>query len=144
MMLFTQASGRSVVGLTTAEVLGSVTALSVSPSPARVTALKLKGHKHRDLLPWQEIEAFGPDAVTVRAGDSLQDSKEPREEAFDSRHDPMGKPVVTEAGRWVGKVTDVEFDETTGRVRRLTTTDEELAGERLVGVGGYAVVVSAA
>ncbi len=138
-MLFSQANGRRVVGLTEAEVLGSLAALSVASAPARVTALKLKGRGPRDVLAWRQVESFGPDAVTVRAGgeggDDVQDDE------FESRRDPMGKPVITEDGHCLGKIVDVEFDGTTGRVQRLMATDEEIAGERLLGVGGYAVVV---
>jgi sporulation protein YlmC with PRC-barrel domain len=52
----------------------------------------------------------------------------------------MGKRLVTEAGEQIGRVTDVEFDLTTGSVTRLLTTDGPIRADYLPAAGAYAAV----
>ncbi|MGH3813515.1 MAG: PRC-barrel domain-containing protein [Pseudonocardiaceae bacterium] len=54
----------------------------------------------------------------------------------------LGKRVLTERGMELSTVTDVDFDPETGAVTTLITKTETIAGDRLIGLGGYAVVVS--
>ncbi|WP_267243399.1 PRC-barrel domain-containing protein [Streptomyces sp. PR69] len=144
-MLFSHILGFAVVSVTTAETVGSVTACAVAPSPARVTALRLKTRGHGGhVLPWDDIRSIGADAVTVRDLDLIVAEKDiAAGDPIDKVHDPVGKPVLTEAGELKGAVADVDFDESDGSIRRLITDDEEIPGERLLGAGSYAVVVSA-
>lgn len=141
-MLFSEARGRKVVGLATAETVATVSTLVVGPSPARITAFRLKGHGHRDVLRWEAIEAFGADAVTVRSVGQIQTAKETDDERVGVQHDPMGKTVLTEEGRILGTVVDVSFDHASGRLERLLTPGVEIEAERLLGVGTNAVVVA--
>ncbi|MDH2388873.1 PRC-barrel domain-containing protein [Streptomyces sp. HNM0663] len=144
-MLLSQILGLGVVSVTTAETVGSVSACTVAASPARVTGLRLKtrgrgGH----VLTWDNIRSVGADAVTVRSLDKIVAEKDAEDDgATDKSHDPMGRAVLTEAGAFRGAVADIDFDEDDGRILRLITDDEEIPGERLLGAGSYAVVVSA-
>ncbi|WP_432066147.1 PRC-barrel domain-containing protein [Streptomyces sp. C10-9-1] len=143
-MLFTRAQGEDVVELSSAATLGTVTACTLAPSPARISGLRLKtrGRGGRHMLAWKDVESFGPDAVTVRDASRLHREKEIETgQQTHPDHDPIGKPVLTEAGVARGTVLDIEFDEQTGRVSRLLTAEEQFSGDDLVGVGGYAVVV---
>ena len=56
----------------------------------------------------------------------------------------LGKRVLATSGDELGKVKDVEFDPATGDVLALLLDEGASPGERLIGVGSYAVVVQAA
>ncbi|QOV41281.1 PRC-barrel domain-containing protein [Streptomyces ferrugineus] len=131
--------------LTTAETVGAVAACTVSPSPARITGLRLKtrGRGHHTLA-WEDVRSFGPDAVAVDGADRIRDEKDidPGDPAS-AVHDPLGKAVLTETGLQKGTVIDVEFDAQSGRVGHLLTAEEQIPGDDLLGIGSYAVVVSA-
>jgi sporulation protein YlmC with PRC-barrel domain len=49
--------------------------------------------------------------------------------------------VLTEHGHFLGKVRDVEFDPANGRITSLMLKEAFVDGERLLGIGSYAVVV---
>ncbi|MBD0841438.1 PRC-barrel domain-containing protein [Streptomyces sp. TRM68416] len=144
-MLFTQARGRAVMDLATAETVGTVSACTVAPSPARIAGLRLntKGRGHH-ALDWNDVRSFGPDAVVVEEADRIRDEKAiGPDDAAHPAHDPIGKAVLTDTGLDKGTVTDVEFDELSGRISHLVTDEEQIPGDQLIGVGGYAVVVTA-
>ncbi|MGP3966296.1 PRC-barrel domain-containing protein [Streptomyces sp. 6N223] len=141
-MLFSQAKGHKVVGLQKAETIARVRECAIAPLPPHVTAFRVRARGHGNVLMWENIEAFGPDAVTIRSPDMLQtDDDAPRDRA-DPRYDPIGKQVITEAGEGLGVVTDIDFDVSDGRIHRLITKDHEIPAERLLGVGGFAIVVA--
>ncbi len=142
MLLFSQAKGRSVVGLTTAETLATVTGLALAAHPARIAALRVKAKGHGTVITWQHVQAFGPDAVTVRSAEDVQAEADVPVRA-DKHHDPLGRRVLTETGHDLGPVEDIEFDEASGHIRRLITADQDIDGDRLLGAGSHAVVVAA-
>lgn len=143
-MLFSHTRGRSIVSLSSAETLGTVVACTVAPSPARIEGFRLKtrgrgGH----VLAWENIHAFGNDAVTIRSMEKLQAEKDMEPGApADKSHDPIGKPVLTETGVSRGMVEDIDFNEENGHIRRLLTAEAEIPGERLLGTGNYALIVT--
>ncbi|MGW0763160.1 PRC-barrel domain-containing protein [Streptomyces sp. NPDC002814] len=144
-MLFTKAQGTAVMDLTSAETVGTVTACTVAPSPARIAGLRLKtrGRGHHT-LPWTDVRSFGPDAVAVEEAGRIRDEKtiDAGDHAH-ATHDPIGKAVLTETGLKKGIVIDLEFDERSGHIRHLVTDQEQIPGDALLGVGSYAVVVTA-
>ncbi|KOV52043.1 hypothetical protein ADL00_38415 [Streptomyces sp. AS58] len=144
-MLLSRTQGEVVMDLTTAETVGTVAACTVAPSPARIAGLRLKtrGRGHHTLV-WEDVRSFGPDAVAVEGADRIRDEKDidPGDPAS-AVHDPVGKAVLTETGLEKGTVIDVEFDEESGRIGHLLTAEEQIPGDDLLGVGSYAVVVSA-
>jgi uncharacterized protein YrrD len=141
-MLFSQAKGHKVVGTQNAATIATVTECAIAPSPPHVTAFRLKTRGGGNVLTWENVQSFGPDAVTVRSADKLRTDKDAPGDRADLRHNPIGKQVITEAGEALGIVKDIDFDESDGRIRRLIAKDREISGERLLGVGGYAVVVA--
>jgi uncharacterized protein YrrD len=141
-MLFSQAKGHKVVGTQNAETIATVTECAIAPSPPHVTAFRLKTRGGGNVLTWDNVQGFGPDAVTVRSADKLDTAKDAPGDPTGPRHNPIGKQVITEAGEALGIVKDIDFDESDGRIRRLIAKDREIPGERLLGVGGYAVVVA--
>lgn len=144
-MLFSQARKRNVVNTTTATRVARVDSFVVLPGPARVALLRLgKVSGAGTLLAWEDLQGFGPDAVTVATDGVIRPARDALEQrAEDNDLEIMGKRVLTERGMELGPVTDVDFDPETGAVTSLITKTETIAGQRLIGLGGYAVVVSA-
>jgi uncharacterized protein YrrD len=149
-MLFSQARKRNVVNTTTATRVARVDSFVVLPGPARVALLRLdkvqldKASGAGTLLAWEDLQGFGPDAVTVATDAVIRPARDALEQrAEDNDLEIMGKRVLTERGRGIGPITDVDFDPETGAVISLITKTETIAGQRLIGLGSYAVVVSA-
>lgn len=143
-MLFSQARKRAIVSTATATRVGRVDGFVVLPGPPRVALLRVgKVSGAGTLVNWDDLQGFGPDAVTVASDAVIRpalDSLEQRIE--DNDLDILGKRILTEQGTELGTVTDVDFDPETGEVTSLLTKTETIAGQRLIGLGGYAAVVS--
>lgn len=143
-MLFSQARKRDVVSTATATRVARVDGFVVLPGPARVALLRLgKVSGAGTLLDWDDVQGFGPDAVTVATDAVIRPARDGLEQrAEDNDLEILGKRVLTERGMELGTVTDVDFDPETGAVTALITKTETIPGERLIGLGSYAVVVS--
>lgn len=143
-MLFSQARKRDVVSTATATKVARVDGFVVLPGPARVALLRLgKVSGAGTLLAWDDLQGFGPDAVTVATDAVIRPARDGLEQrAEDNDLEILGKRVLTERGMQLGTVTDVDFDPETGAVTTLITKTDTIAGDRLIGLGGYAVVVS--
>ncbi|MEV4442258.1 PRC-barrel domain-containing protein [Streptomyces sp. NPDC049577] len=140
-MLFSQARDCPVVSAEEATELGRVTGLTLDARTARVGHLRLSGASGRGgtALPWSEVHAAGPDAVIVRSGSAGRPVAElpPHVEA-------LGARVLTDLGDEQGTVKDIAFDPVTGRVVTVYTALGALDGQRVIGLGPYALVVRAA
>jgi sporulation protein YlmC with PRC-barrel domain len=141
-MLFSEASGRKVVSTSTAETVGHVDRFVVDPKTRTVIAVEVK-KADGDTLLWADIFAFGADAVTVTGADRIGDASPEVAALSDKDHRILGKRVLSTVGDELGSVDDVDFEPESGRVLALIATGQQIAGTRLVGVGSYAVVVSA-
>lgn len=145
-MLFSQARKHDVVNTTTATRVARVDSFIVLPSPARVVLLRLGKVRSAGgtLLAWEDLQGFGPDAVTVASDAVIRPARDGMERRAEGNElEIMGKRVLTERGMELGPVTDVDFDQDTGEITSLITKTETIAGQRLIGLGSYAVVVSA-
>jgi uncharacterized protein YrrD len=144
-MLFSQARKRAVVNTATATRVARVDGFVVLPAPARVALLRLgKVSGHGTLLAWEDVQGFGPDAVTVATDAVIRPPRDHLEQrAEDNDLEIIGKRLLSEQGTELGTVTDVDFDPETGAVTSLITKTDTVAGQRLIGLGGYAAVVSA-
>lgn len=139
-MRWKKALGRSVISTESAESIGQVDGFVVDPSSHKITAIVV-GDK---IAAWSDCGGIGADAVTVTESALLNDpSSDEQRRALDGENDPMGKTVLTEHGLAMGSLTDIEFDPETGDLTRLVLADDEVSGSRLIGVGSYAVVISA-
>ncbi|SDN40219.1 IstB-like ATP binding protein [Streptomyces wuyuanensis] len=141
-MRFSSARGRSVVAVSTAETVGTIAACTVAPSPPRVSTLRLKTRGHSGhVVAWRDVQSFGKNAVTVRSAGRLEPEKEvDSDQEAHKNHDPVGKPVITETGESQGTLQDIEFDSEDGHIHTLITTDGQLPGDRLLGVGNFALI----
>ena len=142
MVLFSHASRRPVMSISSASSLGTVAGFVVDAKRSRVVALRLSGSDH--VVDWERIEGFGPDAVTV-ADDNVPGEQHGRVQALSGEQFAlMNKRVLDDGGNEAGIVQDVDFDADTGRVTALITSTGSIDGDRLLGSGSYAVVVRAA
>ncbi|MFF1285663.1 hypothetical protein [Streptomyces sp. NPDC058299] len=140
MTLFTQARGLSVITAEEAATLGKVSGLTIDARTRSVACLRLSGApKGSSVIAWGAVEAVGRDAVIVRSRVAAEygpdDAPEHRE--------AVGSRVLTEYGTEHGTVRDVGFDPVTGEILTLYTALGDIPGERLIGLGSYAVVVHA-
>lgn len=143
MTRFSEAKGRQVVSTATADTVGTVSELVVDPVTRSVLALQLRKAESGDTLRYTDITAFGADAVTVSGADRITEPGEDVTALLGKDHQLVGKRVLTSAGDEIGKVGDVEFSPESGRLTTIHLDDGEVGGQRLLGVGSYAVVVSA-
>ncbi len=143
-MLFSEATGRKVVSTTTAATVGRVHGFVVDVRGPAVAALELKKTDSGDTLRWQDITAFGADAVTVPGPERITDGGEDLGPLLDKANHVMGKRVLATSGDELGKVRDVDFDPESGYVLALLLEEGFVEGKRLIGIGSYAIVVQAA
>jgi uncharacterized protein YrrD len=134
-MHLSELRGRRVVSRASAETLGSVSDVFVTPNPSTVSALHIGKGRKGEAVPWDQIVGIGPDAVIVT--DDAAGSAETQGAS------PMGRLLLSELGNAVGSVTDVEFDETSGTVISLATDATLIEGDRLIADGPYAIIVAA-
>ncbi|MGI8459876.1 MAG: PRC-barrel domain-containing protein [Propionibacteriaceae bacterium] len=132
-----------MVSTSSATKVGRVSSFVVDPSAQRVVAVLLKKTPgDADVVLWQALTAVGPDAITVTDSDVFTGKDDAEVSALIGKdHELKRKRVLTEDGEEIGSVEDVEFDAESGIVTALLTGEDSVAGSRLLGVGGYAVVV---
>jgi sporulation protein YlmC with PRC-barrel domain len=141
---FSDIDGNPVMNTASALTVGRVGALVVDPQARRVVALGVKKSKGPgDTLLWDGIKSIGPDAVTVDSDQRLAEPPKELEDrlALDVRL--IGHRVLDDHGHELGRVRDVEFDPSNGSVVTLMLKDAYVDGDRLLGIGSYAVVVRA-
>jgi sporulation protein YlmC with PRC-barrel domain len=142
MIRFSDISGNPVMDTSTATTVGKVQAPIVDPVTQRVVAFRVKRSKGPgDVVLWDGLAGLGPDALTVDSAERLAEPPAEWKSRASSKLDLIGRVVLTEHGHDLGKVKDVEFDPANGRVTSLMLKDAYVEGERLLGIGSYAVVV---
>lgn len=139
-MLYSHILHHQVVPTGTHDTVGYVGGLLVDPSTGKVAALRIGQGLRGDTVHWDDIEAFSPYAVVVRSADAARPAEGRAAELLAGDHQIMGKRLFTAAGDQIGRVTDVEFDLSTGRVTRLLTTDGPIRADYLPAAGAYATV----
>ncbi len=142
-MLFSEARGHKVVSTRTADTVGRVKDFVVDPATRRVVALEVRKSAEGDTLLWADLGAFGADAVTVAEASSIGAAGDDIAALTGKDHRLVGKRVLSSVGDELGTVSDVEFDHESGAVTALVLGSASVVGARLVGVGSYAVVVTA-
>src|SRR3954470_12207040 len=118
-----------------AEKIGTIERLILDPHGKRVAGLVVtKGggfprSREHSTIPATAVHAIGPDAVTVK-----QDDTAPADitglEALPSGADIIGRKIVTEDGRYLGKVDDVLIEREDGRIFGYVLSDHKGKGKR--------------
>ena len=143
-MRLTEAKGRRVLSTSAADTVGRVDGFVVVPGPGRILALRLKKTPGEgSLLRWSALTAFGADAVTVPDADVIETGDSELRALADKHRDLLGTLVLDDRGAGYGSVRDADIDPADGSITTLITDGGELPGERMIGLGTYAVVVRA-
>jgi len=143
MIRFSDIAGNPVMDNSTATSAGKVAAPIVDPVTQRVIGFRVKKSKGPgDVLLWDAIAGLGPDALTVESAERVTDPPKDLKDRASRKLDLIGRAVLTEHGHALGKVRDIEFDPSNGQVTSLMLKDAFVDGERLLGIGNYAVVVT--
>lgn len=140
--MFSDATGHKVVDTSTAVAVGRVSGFLVDPATRKVVALHLKKTDSGQVLRWRDITAFGTEAVTISEVGAITETDEELDAFSGKSHGLLKKRVLTTGGDELGSVKDVGFDRENGDVTTIVIDGaDDVAGERLVGIGSYAVVV---
>jgi sporulation protein YlmC with PRC-barrel domain len=139
-MRLTDLTGRRVLDLATATTVGDVADFVIDPVARRVVGFQLAGVKGpRHWLSWEAMNSLGPDALTVDRDDVLG---EPPPNARGLRADKvLGGRVLTDSGRDLGNLVDLDIDPETGLLTALEVDGASMPADALIGVGSYATVV---
>lgn len=140
---FEQSRHTPVYSKVSADEIGRVIRYVVDPGASRITAVHVGGRRRRALVAdWSHIVGFGPDAVVVDSEDSLRHAEGDREQRVVAGDlDLFGRRVLTDSGHQIGELTDVSFDESAGVIEQIHTSRSVVAGDGLLAIGPYAVVV---
>jgi uncharacterized protein YrrD len=95
-------------------------------------------------LSWADLHAFGADAVTVDDASRLRPAADEAEERAASKElQVIGKLVLGTSGTVLGKGEDVEMDGESGAIVAVDLGEAgTVAGDRIIGLGSYALVVT--
>jgi uncharacterized protein YrrD len=122
MIRATELTGRAVVDIDAAEKLGTIDKIILDPDGRQVAGFSVTqpgfhfpGTKAHVLIPSSGVHAIGPDAVTIRQS-AVVGGDTGRLETLPRGSDVIGRKVVSEDGRFLGKVSDVLIDRADGRI----------------------------
>jgi uncharacterized protein YrrD len=122
MIRATELAGRAVIDIDAAEKIGAIDRIILNPDGRCVAGFvvvragsRFPGSKASVVIPSAAVHAIGPDAVTIRqsavAGTDIAGL-----DALPKGSDVIGRKVVSEDGRFLGKISDVLIDRTDGRI----------------------------
>jgi uncharacterized protein YrrD len=112
--------GRPITARDTGQVLGNVKDLVVDSTGRDVIAIVLSDPLFLGsrVAPWNAVQAFGPDAVVIDAAKSVAKGSALLgvKEELAKKTKIKGLKLLTTKGKELGKIIDIEFDETSGEV----------------------------
>lgn len=112
--------GRAAVVREGGQKAGKVKDLVIDPSGRQILGVVLReGALRRTMVaPWSGVQTIGPDAVVFNPADSVVRPVQAPEiqQVLDSRLKMKGHKLQTTAGKELGEIDDVQFDEETGAV----------------------------
>jgi sporulation protein YlmC with PRC-barrel domain len=96
---FKRSAGRKVLSRSSAKELGSVNHLLVDAQQRRVSAIVIGRGKKAQLVDWEQLSGFGPDAVMVVDEGALRAPADDREHAAaEGKLELVGKRALSEGG----------------------------------------------
>ena len=128
--------GMAVVSVGEGTRLGHIKDLLIDPQALRVVALQVEGNGQTFLVPFDQLQSIGSDAVTVASSQVAQ----PATAGVLGQRLDLGTlrklKVVDTAGTLLGAVRNVDIEGTSGQVTRLTVHKGGV-----LGLGGTTTVV---
>lgn len=145
-MRLSEADGRPVISRASAETVGELKHVVVDVGARSISALHVAGGKRSaELVDWSEVAGFGPDGIVITDAGATRGPADSHEKAVVSGHlDLDGRLVLNDAGRSLGALEDVVFDETSGRIEAFVAGGEEHSADRLRAIGSYCVILAVA
>jgi len=122
----TELSGRAVVDLDCAEKVGKIDRVVLDPDARRVAAFlvargaSVGGETMHMTVPASSVHAIGPDALTIHRSSMPVDETAQRIDNLPKASDLIGRKVVSEDGRFLGKIDDVLISREDGRILGYT------------------------
>ena len=139
---FRRSAGRKVLSRASAKELGAVSHLLVDAQQRQIAAVVIGRGKKAQLVEWEHLSGFGPDAVMVVDEGALRPPADDRERAAAAgRLELVGKRALSERGNELGRLDDVTFDADTGALEDLLIGDRRVPAGSLLGSGSYAAVL---
>ena len=113
--------------------LGTLKGLEFNAADGQVRYLSFDGAETRadGVLPWESVRSVGADAITVESLAAVL-AAIPSADREEVTLDVRDRPVLTESGTRLGKITGYDLDEATGRIERYHVATGGLFG-RLTG-----------
>jgi sporulation protein YlmC with PRC-barrel domain len=140
MALLRELLGRPLVEVDSAETVGHVDHVLVDASTRRVEVLASGKGRRARFVRLEETNGLGTDAVMVR---SVHEASTEREQALARGElDVLGLRVLTDQGREIGPLDDLDLDDATGALRALVIDGQPVDASVLLGAGTYAIVVA--
>ena len=136
--------GEKVVSKATAETLGTVDGVVIDPAASEITALRLGKGRKAKIVPWGQVAGVGTAAAIVEHDDALRDPHDGTEQRYAGGDIALiGALVLSDRGNSLGTITDVEYQDDTGKLTAIRTSQSRaIDAERLRAVGTYAWIVS--
>ena len=99
--------------------LGTLKGVEFNAADGRIRYLHFDGADTRadGVLAWASVRSVGKDAITIESLAAVLDAV-PHAEREEVTPDVRNRPVMTEGGTRLGKVTSYDIDETSGRIGR--------------------------
>lgn len=143
-MLLSTTLGEKVVSKTTAETLGTVDGVVIDANGAEITALRLGKGRKAKIVPWGQVAGVGTAAAIVEHDDALRDPHDGVEQRYAGGDIALiGALVLSDRGNSLGAITDVEYDDETGKLTTIRTSQSHVVdADRLRAVGTFAWVVA--
>ena len=115
--------------------------LLVDAQQRRIAAIVIGRGRKAQLVEWEHLSGFGPDAIMVVDEGALRPPADDRERAAtEGKLELVGKRALSEGGTELGKLDDVTFDTGTGALEELLIGDRRVQAGALIGSGSYAAV----
>ena len=140
MIRATELAGRAVVDIDAAEKIGAIDKMILDPDARHVAGFvvtrrgSFPGTRSHLVIPASAVHAIGPDAVTIKQS-AVAGTDTARLDTLPRVSDVVGRKLVSEDGRFLGKVSDVLIDRNTGQIAGYLLSDftpskkwEEAAG----------------
>ena len=144
MIRISKLKGQRVLARSSGQAVGSIGQMLVEPATARVAECGVEGVVGgANVLPWRSISSIGPDAVFVESAEQLTDPESRSPDGVTDLYALQGRPLLTEHGDSLGRLEDVEVDESSGRVVSLLVAGRAIPLDRFVALGPDAVIVPA-
>jgi sporulation protein YlmC with PRC-barrel domain len=130
-------TGMPVISIAEGVKAGQVTDLTLMATSPRVTSLALRAGREQTTLPFDAIRQIGPDAIMIEKLDVVHGEEPPVGGDETRRFTTIrGKETAGDDGRYLGDLTDLEIDPSSGRIDAICL---QLGG--MLGIGVQRITV---